>query len=185
MSELKTMKVGDIVTLSLEGDASNTYRIVEHLAASDEFILTHPMTPKVCIVRPREQLNTVQANLKNAIEKCLDYVKENQQYLGYNDKIQLEELCLYHVVYKKFSPRQKQELAALCGIIANIYCQHDIHIATRIVKENEGLLDDFNFRWYSNLRGFFEGKERVVSKSQKNSIFNITGFVLAQRMETK
>lgn len=185
MTKSKGMKTGDLVTLKLDSDASNTYVVVHYLVGKDEYLLEHPTIPGVCISKPREQLNTVQAQLKNSTEKCLDYVKENRDYLGYNDKIQLEELFLYHVVNKKFSPRQKQELATLCGIVANIYCNHDINIAIRIVKENEGLLDDFNFLWYSNLRGFFEGKERAVSKSQKNSIFNITGFVLAQLMEIK
>jgi hypothetical protein len=34
--------------------------------------------------------------------------------------------------------------------------------------------------WYRNFQGLFSGRQPITSKKQRASIFNITGFVMAE-----
>ena len=117
------VKKGDIITVN-QPNVSNTYFVDQVLEEEKCCLVYHPNFPDVFLKKPLTEINKVQANLKNSTEKCLDFSKAFRKYLDYNSSVKLDSLMLYHTVYKRLSPRQKRELSIMCGMIANIYCQH-------------------------------------------------------------
>ena len=176
-----SLKQGDLVTVMLENDkVSNTY-IFQRLVGEDlRAQLSHPLYPGILIEKDIRLLNKVGPQLKDSIERSLDYAMTFKTYLDYNSVADLESLCMYHIVTKKLTPRQKRVLSGLCGSIAAIKLNNEIKDAMEIIVENEGVLDEFNRMWYNNFSGLFKGNQQITSKKQRGSIFNIAGFVLSQ-----
>ena len=173
------IKKDDIVTLKLENTtASNTF-IVKSID-NGKALLFHPLAPTVYIEEPLENLNTVAATLKDSSERNLDFARANSKFLDFNTNADLDALCLYFAVTRKLTPKQKGTLANMLGRVAAIKFDNDISAAMEYVKKNAGVLDDFNGMWYRNFRKLFSGKKLIVSSRQRDSIFNITGFVLAE-----
>lgn len=175
-----TIQPGDIVTLNFENLVSSNTYIVDTVLTSKTFLLKHPLFPKVLLKAQLHELNIVGANLKDSTERSLDFANNNKKYLDYNTIADLEALCIYFVIKRKLTPKQKQVLSTICGIIASIKFNDDVKLAMNLVKTNEGILDDFNEMWYHNFKGLFLGDQPITSKKQKDAIFNITGFVLAE-----
>ena len=174
-----TIKKDDIVTKAFENlAASNTY-IVASIDGENAF-LYHPLYPQIFIKEKVNELNHVQANLKDSTEKSLDFANKNRNLLDYNTQGDLDALCAYFVVSRKLTSRQKQLLSNTCGIIAAIKFNDDAKLAMDLVKKNEGLLDDFNGMWYRSFKKVFFGRQVISSKKQRDVVFNITGFILAE-----
>lgn len=174
------MEVGSIVTLKLaeNNSASNTYVISKII--DDSCLLFHPLLPDVFILRNKSDLDLVMATPKDSTLKILEFVSDYRRHLSPEDLADFEALCMYFIVHRKLANRQKHVLSSLGGKIASEYCMDDISIAIRTVQSNKALLDDFNTMWYSNFEKIFLGEKPVTSKRQRISIFNMTGFVLAQ-----
>ena len=175
-----SIKPGDIVTKNFDNLVSSNTYIVDTILDSKVALLVHPLFPGVLIKEDIVTLNRVQANLKDSTERSLDFANHNRSLLDYNTVADLEALCIYFVVRRKITPRQKHVLAAICGKIALIKFNDDLKSAMAFVKINEGLLDDYNVMWYRNFKKLFSGQQLITSKKQKDAIFNITGFVLAE-----
>lgn len=176
------IKSGDLVTVSLEDNnlASNTYRVA-YPPMENTAILFHPLTgSRILIAKPLDELNKVQANLKDSTERSLEYARRNEEYLDFNTSAELEALCLYFLVHRSLASRQKRTLSNICGNIASIYFHNDISLAMRYIVENEGVLNDFNRMWYDNFKGLFTNAQPITSNKQRASLFNIAGFVLAE-----
>ena len=94
--------------------------------------------------------------------------------------IAISALCLYFVVRRKLTPRQKNLLSNICGQIAGIKLNDDIKYAMSLVASHEAILDEFNLMWYRNFSGLFSGRQNITSRKQRSAIFNIAGFVLAE-----
>lgn len=168
-----------IVTLSFENpNVSNTYLVYKDLG--DTVLLYHPLSPNCLLEKSKEELNKNVPNVKDSTERCLDFAKANSQYFDYNTLAELEALALYYVFMRSLTFKQKQILSNICGKVAVIKFDNDLQEAMNFIKHNEGLLDDFNRMWYRNFKGLFSGNQPVTSKKQRASIFNISGFVLAQ-----
>lgn len=174
------IKRADIVTVDLGTDnqASNVYVVFDKLR--DSYLLHHPLFPECYILKGESELNTVAPNIKDSIERCLDFASHNKQYLDYNTIADLEALCLYFSIKRKITPRQKHILSAICGVIASIKFDNTILTAMTYITKNQGILDDFNLMWFNNFKGLFQGKQPITSKRQRSAIFNIAGFVLAE-----
>lgn len=173
------INAGDIVTVDLENNASNTY-IVKQVLNDTEYILFHPLFPSCFIIKTNTQLNKTAPNIKDSIERCLDFASASKQYLDFNTVADLDSLCLYFAIKRKITPRQKHILAGICGVIASIKFDNNIKDAMAFVTKNQGILDDFNLMWFNNFKGLFQGKQPITSKKQRSAIFNITGYVLAE-----
>jgi hypothetical protein len=65
-------------------------------------------------------------------------------------------------------------------VIASIKLNNDVKAAMDLVSANAAILDEFNAMWYRNFQGLFSGRQPITSKKQRASIFNITGFVMAE-----
>lgn len=175
----KELQVGDIVTLQFgKLKSSNTFLIKD--IDNSEVLLYHPLVPDVYVKEALSKLNLVSANLKDSTERSLDFVKQHTDSLDHNAVADLEAMCMYFVVKRKLTPRQKRNLSQMCGKLASIIFNEDVKEAIAFVKLNEGVLDDFNTMWYRNFRGLFSGKQSITSLKQRDSIFNMTGFVLAE-----
>lgn len=175
----KELQIGDIVTLQFgKLKSSNTFLIKD--LGDDEALLYHPLAPNVYIKEDVNKLNLVSANLKDSTERSLDFVKQHIESLDHNSVADLEAMCLYFVIKRKLTPRQKRNLSQMCGKLASIIFNDDIKEAITFIKTNEGVLDDFNTMWYRNFRGLFSGKQPITSLKQRDSIFNMAGFTLAE-----
>lgn len=170
---------GDIVTVKFENMVSSNTYIVES-DCGDTVLLQHPLFPHCLLRYLKADVDTVSPNVKDSIERSLDFVKKNANYLDYNTIADHEALCLYFVIRRKLTPRQKNILSNICGLIASIRMNNDIKAAMELVAANAAVLDDFNAMWYRNFQGLFTGKQPITSKKQRAAIFNIAGFVMAE-----
>jgi hypothetical protein len=170
---------GALVTVSeLDTNSSNVFVVDSDLG--DDVLLFHPLFQDCLIRFNKSRLDVSAPNLKDSVERGLDFAKSRASYLDYNTVGDLESLCLYFVVKRKLTPKQKSALSSINGVIASILLNNDVKTAMDVVKANEGLLDDFNAMWYRNFRGLFSGKQAITSKKQRAAIFNMAGFVLAE-----
>lgn len=176
----KSIKQGDVVTVTLEdGNASsNTFVVAKKMEG--ESLLHHPMHPNVYFLYRDELLNNALAMPKESYEKCLAYAMKYQHYLDVDDVSIVTSVSLYWIVHRKLSGIQKKLLADICGKIASVYCNQDLSIAVKTVNHNSPLLDDFNRMWHHNLRAYFQNKKIPETPGIRRVIFNICGFVLAQ-----
>lgn len=176
---MQQLQKGQTVTLNRNTKSSNTY-IVEDLIDKDTLLLNHPLYPDVFIKASFQDVNSVAPILKDDTERCLDFAKNNKNLLDYNFAGDLDSLCLYFVVNKVLTMRQKKSLSNICGMIVATQVANDIQDAINLVNYNKDVLDDFNQMWYMNFEQIFKGKKHVTSPKQRSTIFNIAGFVAAQ-----
>lgn len=175
----KIIKRGDIVTVKFENAVSSNTYIVD----TDEgptVLLKHPLFDECLLRRKKDELDLVSPNVKDSIERSLDFVNKNAKYLDYNMLAEHEALCLYFVIRRKLTPRQRGSLSNICGTIASIKLNNDVKAAMELITANFAVLDDFNSMWYHNFSGLFSGKQAITSKKQRAAIFNIAGFALAE-----
>lgn len=172
------LQKGSIVTVELTKNASNTFFV--DTVEADSVLLTHPLADGVLIRVPLEKINTVSANVKDSTERCIGFANANRQYLDYSTLGDLEGVGIYFAIKRKLTPRQKQTLAAICGVIASVKFNNEIADAMHFVSKNSSILDEFNLMWYNNFKGLFTGRQPITSKKQRSAIFNIAGYVLAE-----
>lgn len=170
---------GEVVTLRFDNKVSSNTYVVDR-DEGDTVLLKHPLFP-ACLVRAaKSDLDLVAPNIKDSTERSLDFANANQAYLDYNTLAEHEALCLYFVVRRKLTPRQKNVLSNICGAIAAIKLNDDVKAAMQLIKENEAILDEFNAMWYRNFNGLITGRQAITSPKQRSAIFNIAGFVMAE-----
>lgn len=171
---------GEVVTIRFENTVSSNAYIVDSDDGGDKVLLKHPLFPSCLLRFDKVDLDLVAPNIKDSTERSLDFANANQRYLDYNTLADHEALCLYFVVRRKLTPRQKNLLSNICGSIASIKLNDDVKVAMHLIKENEAILDDFNAMWYRNFSGLITGRQPITSKKQRSAIFNIAGFVMAE-----
>lgn len=178
-----TLKTGDVVTVKHDDsntEASNTY-IIDTVISDNELLLSHPLSGSNVLIRvTSDKINVVAANIKDSSERALDFARKNTKYLDYNKVAEIEALALYYVVNRKLTSKQKNGLSAINGYIASINFNQDIKQTINFVHKNKGLLDEFNLMWYNNFRNLFNGTQAITSIKQRQSIFNIAGFILSE-----
>lgn len=167
-----------IVTVEINNSSSNTF--IVDTVEENSVLLTHPLAGGVLIRVDKDKVNTTAANIKDSMERGIDYANNNRQYLDYNTAADLEALAIYFTLKRKLTPRQKQTLANICGVIASNKFNNDLREAMNFVTKNASLLDEFNSMWFNNFKGLFSGQQMVTSKKQRSAIFNIAGYVLAE-----
>lgn len=177
--EQRTFNPGDIVTLKFEDKVSSNTYVVES-DCGESVLLQHPMFPPLLMRFSKASLDNVSPNVKDSIERALDFVNKNPAYLDYNTLADHESLCMYFIVRRKLTPRQKNILSNICGQIASIKMNNDVKAAMELVVANVAVLDEFNAMWYRNFSGLFSGRQPITSKKQRAAIFNIAGFVMAE-----
>jgi len=175
----KVFNTGEIVTIKFDNLVSSNTYVVES-DCGDTVLLHHPLFPHCLLRFKKTELDLVAPNVKDSIERSLDFVNKNSQYLDYNTQADHEALSMYFVFRRKLTPRQKSILSNICGVIASIKLNGDIKAAMELVKANAGILDDFNAMWFRNFGGLFSGRQAITSKKQRAAIFNIAGFVMAE-----
>lgn len=175
---MQNLQEGQTVTLTKESKSSNTY-IIENII-NNQVLLKHPLYPEVYIKANKDEINQVAPILKDDTERCLDYAKNYKELLDFNFTGDLDSLCLYFVVNKNLTMRQKKSLSNICGMILSTQVSNDLQEAIDLVNYNKNLLDDFNNMWYMNFEQIFNRKKHVTSPKQRSTIFNIAGFVAAQ-----
>lgn len=176
---MRTFKPGEIVTVKFENIvSSNTYTVESDCGES--VLLQHPLFPDCLLRFHKSALDSVAPNVKDSIERSLDFVNKNSKYLDYNTLADHEALSMYFVIRRKLTPRQKNILSNICGLIASIKMNNDVKAAMELVVANAAVLDEFNAMWYRNFSGLFSGKQPITSKKQRAAIFNIAGFVMAE-----
>ena len=169
---------GTVVTVDLKNNTSNTFVIDTDEGAT--VLLSHPLAKDVLIRKWKADVNTTAANIKDSSERCIDYANSNKSYLDYNTAGDLESVGIFFALKRKLTPRQKQTLANICGIIASVKFNNDLREAMNFVTKNSSMLDEFNAMWFNNFKGLFSGSQQITSKKQRSAIFNIAGYVLAE-----
>ena len=175
----QAIKKDDVVTVQFENVVSSNTYIVDTVE-KDSALLKHPLYDTCLLRYPLDTLNTVAPNVKDSTERSLDFARSNRKFLDYNTNADLDALCLYFVIKRKLTPRQKTILSNICGTIVSIKFNNDVKEAMNLITKNAGVLDDFNAMWYNNFSGLFSGKQPITSKKQRSAIFNMAGFVLAE-----
>lgn len=168
----------DIVTVELDNDTSNTF--IVDTVEGETLLLTHPLASGVLIRVPLDQVNKASAKIKDSTERGIDYANANKKYVDYNTGADLESIAIYFTLKRKLTPRQKQTLANICGVVASVKFDNDLREAMNFVTKNSLMLDEFNMMWFNNFKGLFSGQQMVTSKKQRSAIFNIAGYVLAE-----
>lgn len=176
---MKTYKPDEIVTVKFDNAVSSNTYVVDS-DSGDTVLLKHPLFPHCLLRYGKERLDLVSPNVKDSSERALDFVNKNASYLDYNTLADHEALCLYFVVRRKLTPRQKSLLSNVCGVIASIKLDNDVKAAMELVTQFSAVLDDFNAMWYRNFQGLFSGRQPITSKKQRAAIFNMAGFVMAE-----
>lgn len=167
-----------IVTVDLGSSASNTF-IVDTIE-DNTVLLSHPLSKGLLLRVSKGIVNKSPANIKDSSERCIDYANYNRNLLDYNTSEDLDSVGMYFAVKRKLTPRQKQTLANICGIIASVKFNNDIKEAMNFVTKNSSILDEFNSMWFNNFKALFTGTRQITSKKQRSAIFNIAGYVLAE-----
>lgn len=173
-----------LVTVMNSSGESNVYSLYKEL--EDKVLLSHPLAEGVLILKNKNEIDLVTASQKTHYERCLDYLSSKKELLDYNSEAVVNSLCLHFVVHRKFTPKLKNLIARLSGIPASIEFQGNLQKAIEFVNENNALFDDYNKRVYYNrtYRPIFEGKTLPEDSRQVETVFNLTGFILAQ-IQTK
>lgn len=171
------------VDLGRYNTASNTY-IVSAINDSDCY-LNHPLAEEIFIVKDSKELNLVQANLQNSVEKCLFFAKQYQQELSHSTQADLWAMIYFFVVRKDFTMKQRSELAQMCGRIASVILHNNIRAATDLIKPNRALLDDFHITLYNQFEKVINNPTLLKVKAERYVIYNIAGFIMAQTGEGK
>jgi len=167
-----------IVTVNMGNSSSNTF--IVDTDEGDTVLLTHPLAKGLLMRVPKDKVDVSAPNIKDSTERCIDYANNNKSYLDYNTVGDLESVGTHFAFKRQLTPRQKQTLANICGVIASVKFNNDLREAMNFVSKNSSLLDEFNSMWYNNFRGLFNGSQQVTSKKQRSAIFNIAGYVLAE-----
>lgn len=167
-----------LVTVDLGNNSSNTF--ILDTDEGETVLLSHPLANGILIRVRRDRVNTTAANIKDSIERGIDYSNSNRQYLDYNTASDLEALAIYYTLKRKLTPYQKQTLANIRGVIASVKFDNDLRAAMNFVIKNQSILDEFNMMWFTNFKGLFSGQQMVTSKKQRSAIFNIAGYALAE-----
>jgi hypothetical protein len=175
----KTFKAGEIVTVKYENVVSSNTYVVES-DCGDSVLLFHPLFPHCLMRHGKDQLDLVSPNVKDSIERSLDFVNKNTRYLDYNTLADHEALCAYFVLRRRLTPRQKNMLSNMCGTVASSVLNNDVKLAIDLVTSNAAVLDDFNLMWYRNFNRLFLGEQPITSVKQRAAIFNMAGFVMAE-----
>jgi hypothetical protein len=175
---LNNVKKNDIVTLDLNSTSSNTFIVdtVEDIT----ILLTHPLATGIFIRVDKDKINTVTPSIKDSSERGIDYANANKTYLDFSTLSDLEAVGIYFALKRKLTPRQKQTIANICGIIASVKFNNDLREAMNFIVKNSSILDEFNLMWFNNFKGLFNGTQQITSKKQRSAIFNIAGYVLAE-----
>lgn len=169
----------EVVTIKFDNAvSSNTYLVAADLGS--EVLLYHPLFPSCLLKYSKSEVDNVSPNVKDSTERSLDFIRKNSNYLDYNAQADHEALCMYFVVKRKLTPRQKNLMSNMAGTIASIKLNNDVKAAMELVKNNAAILDEFNSMWYRNFGRLFSGRQLITSKKQRAAIFNIAGFVMAE-----
>lgn len=178
--EKREIKENDLVTIQTTkyNTASNTYRVYRKFEGS--CILTHPLAPECYIIRKDEDLNNVQAVLPNSLERCLYFAKQNQELLSHSSRADLEAMIYFFVIKKDFTPKQRTDLAAICGRVAAVKLHSNTAVACETVTRNIALLDDHFTTMYNNFEKVIKKPSLLKTKTERYSVFNLAGFVMAQ-----
>lgn len=177
---------GDFVTVSLpEGNEySNVYEVRGVLQEENTVILSHPLYPSALIEKPISEVDKAAPSIKQPLESCLEFCKKYKNMLSYDAASDLDSICAYFVINKRLAGVHKKNIAVHCGSIAVIQLDNNFSLACRKVLDNEGVLDDYNLTWYYRFKSIIEGN-KVASPKQRQSIFNLAGFVLSQLEQNK
>jgi hypothetical protein len=173
-----TIAKNSIVTLNLNNTSSNTF-IVDTIE-ENSYLLSHPLAPGVLVRVEKDKVNLTSANIKDSSERGIDYANLNRQYLDYNTSQDLDGLAIVFALKRKLTLRQKTILSQINGVVAKSKFNDDIRETMSFIKKNVTILDDFNLMWYNNLSEIFNGNLIIKTVKQRNVIFNIAGYLLAE-----
>lgn len=175
------IKPNDYVTIELNLNSAAANVCIVDSIVGDTAYLYHPLFPECFIRRPLAELNKHPVRTKDPNQKCLQYIRRNENLLSYIKRQELDALCLNFVVRRELTPKQLQTMAALCGDVARIKLNNNLEAAVLGVVQNKGLLDGFNLRWYNDkdFKPIFQ-QRRTPTKNQFSILFRMAGFVLAQ-----
>lgn len=174
------LEKNSIIALDTKSPGSNTW-----IVDTDEgptVLVSHPLLEENVLMRVSKEIimNTLGANVKDSTERCIDYANGNKKLLDYNTVNDLDAIAMYFAIKRKLTPRQKQTISNICGIIASVKFNNDIKESMVFIAKNSSLLDEFNSMWYNNFKGLFSGRQPITSKKQRGAIFNMAGYVLAE-----
>ena len=177
---MKDIKADDIVTVAVGPYQmmSNTYIVARKLI--NESVLVHPIAPECFILKDDSELNQTLAQGQNPVEKCLLFAKMNANILGHSMTADLDALCYYFVVRKNFTPKQRHDLANIVGKIASVILSNNLSAAAQTIKQNVALFDEYSYTLYQKNKGVADHPMEIREKTERFTLFNLAGFVLAQ-----
>ena len=177
------IKERDIVTISI-GEyqtMSNTYIVLRKLQG--ESVLVHPIAMDCCILKKDNELNANLAQGQNPVERCLIYAKAHTDILGHSMAADLDALCYYFIVKKNFTQKQRHDLTNIVGKIASVVLASNQAAAANKVKKNAPLLDEYSNTLYQKNKHIIETPSNIQDRTEKFTLFNLAGFILAQEYQ--
>jgi len=176
----KSIQENDLVTVENPrySTISNTYRVVKKF--DEECVLAHPLAPELMFFKSDEELNNVQGNLPDSLERCMRFAKTNSEELSPSSRSDLEAMIYFFVVKKTFTMKQRTDLMSICGRIASSLLQNNVQAACKLILDEKAILDDFNIAQFNNIEKIIKDPTLLKHKSERFTIFNLTGFLLAQ-----
>lgn len=182
-------------TLALDRDEGTITYLVEKIEdledGSVRALLMHPIAKSVLIplsAPSKEALLLMQTQTqgKSNIQKWVEYMVANTtKILDVWDRQNVESLALLLVVNRRLTNAQKGQLSKISGKIASYHYNNDMNLVIRAIRENEALLDKYNKKSYERIMQQLgkpdkQGKMPFPSEGQRETLFNIAGFVLSQ-----
>jgi hypothetical protein len=169
---------GSIVTVDLGNQASNTF--IVDTVEQDTVLLSHPLAKSMLLRVRKDQLNSVNPNMKDSNERHIDFCNQNVNCLDFNSRDDLEAIGTHFAFKRRLTPKQKSTLAGISGFIARVKFNQDLREAMYFITKNSSMLDEFNRMWFINFQGVFKGTTQITSGKQVNALFNMAGYLLAQ-----
>jgi hypothetical protein len=181
-----SIKRGDLVTLPLSENFSNTYRVLSVFSFKKRklAILEHPLSPECAIIKDVAELNTAMGVTKSPLEHCLKYINNHRSYLGYMAQADLDSLIYYLVVKRELTPRQKDKIATLAGKVAGIKLNHNLASAANIVSNHYALLDDYSKMLYRQHKEQIENIDNLATTIDRSIVYRLAAVILAQLNES-
>lgn len=181
MTSSKPWKQGDLVTKKMNPRYSNVWVVTS--CSKKEVMLHHPSAPTVHFsfsTSDEFQATEPLAVTPGPIERCLWFLVRHKASLNPNDEADLSALHLLFVQRRDLTSKQKAEIARMCGALGYKHFDGSMQAAAQHVLANQALLDDHNVVFFNSAREAFEDWRKVKSSQQRDLIFNIAGFILAQ-----
>lgn len=174
------LKEGQSVSYIQSTDKNESPLYIIKSIKNGQCLLYHPKTPSIFMQVEVECLRPNVGYIKGSLERALEFIENDLEKLDFYEVQDYVSLLTCFSVHRTFTKNQKRILYSICGKLAKIHFNEDLNKTMSFIVENNPLLDEFNTMWFNKFKKLFDKKIPVKGKRQKEAIFNMAGFLLAE-----